>query len=105
MTHTKPAWLLAVVVLGFAVPVRSETLLAVGTNWGRPKGDGYESQAVVFRNDGNLWQEANVPATATGYLRGVVYSAPHLAWAFGASGDDIPMLLKSADDGVSWTDI
>ena len=98
-------WFAATLFGPSSAPTHAGTVLAVGTNWGQPTTEGgFESAAIAFRYDGSAWQESRLPVTATGALRGVIYTQPRTALAFGLTRQGSPLLLKTTDDGVSWSD-
>lgn len=81
----------------------TEILLGTGRRFAT---GGATESPVVFRNDGGDWVEVGVAAPPGTILNGLAFSTPEVAWAFGlAMEGETPVLLRSADAGLTWADV
>ena len=97
-----------------SAPAHSETLVAVGTEDGKPAADGgYESTPLMLHlvTDGasaGSWTRSPLPQPRGGdlgppVLLGATFSTVSTAWAFGGT-ESGPILFRSDDAGSTWID-
>lgn len=87
-------------------PLAEEVLLAFGAEFGAalPFG-GFVARPLMLRKAGEEpWTEIEVPALLDMAVRGIVFSSPDTAWAFGRREAGLA-LLRSDDRGQSWRDV
>jgi hypothetical protein len=81
----------------------TEVLLGTGRRFAT---GGATESPVMLRNDGGGWVEVGVAGPDGTILNGLAFSTPEVAWAFGFGMDgETPVLLRSADAGLAWTDV
>jgi photosystem II stability/assembly factor-like uncharacterized protein len=104
-----------ILALAIAPPARGDTLIAVGTDYGKPLADGtYASTPLVLRAvtdtaaDG-AWMSSALPQAKSDdvgppVLMGAAFSTTSIAWVYGGT-ETRPILFRSDDAGMTWRDV
>jgi hypothetical protein len=80
----------------------TEILLGTGRRFAP---EGTSETPLVVRYDGGDWTEVAVGTSPGTILKGIIFSTPDVAWAFGLRREgEAPVLLRSADAGRTWVD-